>query len=220
MAITPESVRNLLQSEDYGDRLRAVNQIRELDPAIALELIQQAAADSNARVRYAAVSQLATLGQQNPDQVASLLRTILKTDSDPDVQAAAADSIGALHIVAAYEELETLYNRTTEWLVKFSIVASLGELGDPRAFDLLQAALEEGNELISTAAIGALGELQDDRALPLLLKYTNSPDWQVRHRLVHALSHFSQPEARSALQGLTQDTSAIVAETAAHHLST
>lgn len=218
MTHTPESVRELLQSGDYGDRLRAVNQLRELDPEIAFEIVQTAAVDSNARVRYAAVSQIATLGQSHPEQVASMLRQILKTDSEPDVQAAAADTIGALRLTDAYEDLEAIYNHTSEWLVKFSIVAALGELGDPRAFDLLQNALATQNELISTAAIGALGELKDERALPLLLNYTSSSDWQVRHRLVHALSHFSQPEARSALQTLANDESPIVAEAAAHHL--
>lgn len=220
MAHTPESVGALLQSEDYGDRLRAMNQLRDLDPAIAFELVQTAARDGNTRVRYAAISQIATLGQDDPNRVAALLRTILKTDPEPDVQAAAADTIGALRLTEAYEDLEALYHRTPEWLVQFSIVAALGELGDPRAFDLLQTALAADNELISTAAIGALGELQDDRALPLLLGYTDSADWQVRHRLVHALSHFSQPEARAALQGLAQDASPIVAEAAVHHLAT
>lgn len=218
MTHTPESVRELLQSGDYGDRLRAVNQLRELDPEIAFEIVQTAAVDSNARVRYAAVSQIATLGQSHPEQVAAMLRRILKTDSEPDVQAAAADTIGALRLTEAYDDLEAIYSQTSEWLVKFSIVAALGELGDPRAFDLLQNALSTENELISTAAIGALGELKDERALPLLLNYTGSADWQVRHRLVHALSHFPQPEARSALQALAQDESPIVAEAAAHHL--
>jgi HEAT repeat protein len=219
MTHTPESVRALLQSDDYGDRLRAVNQLRELDPGIAFEMVQTAAVDGNARVRYAAVSQIATLGQDEPDRVAMMLRSLLRTDPDPDVQAAAADTIGALHLTEAYEDLESLYHHTTEWLVQFSIVAALGELGDPRAFELLQTALNADNELISTAAIGALGELQDDRALPLLLAHVDSDDWQVRHRLVHALSHFPQAEARAALQTLAQDKSAIVAESAAHHLN-
>jgi len=41
MSVTPESVKQMLSSEDLGDRLRAVNQIRELEPAIAFELVQQ-----------------------------------------------------------------------------------------------------------------------------------------------------------------------------------
>lgn len=218
MAITPESVRELLQSEDYGDRLRAVNQLRSLEPAIAFELAQVAANDGNSRVRYAAVSQFATLGRYHPATVEALLRRILTNDPEADVQAAAADAIGGLQLRSAYPDLEEIYHKTSEWLVKFSIVATLGELGEPAAFDLLQEALRSDNDLIATAAIGALGELGDDRALPILLSYTSHPDWQVRHRLAQALSSFSQAEALAALQQLAQDESPIVAESATHHL--
>lgn len=100
MAITPDSVRDLLHSEDYGDRLRAVNQMRDLEPAAAFDLIQLAANDGNARVRYAAISQLASLGHQDLGTVEPLLRRALTNDPEPDVQAAAADAIGGCNCVA------------------------------------------------------------------------------------------------------------------------
>ncbi|MFQ4134870.1 phycobilisome degradation protein NblB [Nodosilinea sp. PGN35] len=219
MAITPDSVRELLHSDDYGDRLRAVNQMRELAPADAFELVQLAANDGNARVRYAAISQISSLGQQDVATVEPLLLRSLTEDPEPDVQAAAADTIGGLKLRSAYPELAALYHSTEEWLVKFSIVAALGELGEPQAFDLLQDALTSSNELIATAAIGALGELGDRRALPLLLNHTTHPDWQVRHRLVQALAQFSEPEVETALRQLTQDESEIVAGAARQHLA-
>ena len=218
MAITPDSVRELLHSDDYGDRLRAVNQLRELDPAEAFDLVQLAANDGNARVRYAAISQIASLGQQDLATVEPLLMRSLTQDPEPDVQAAAADTIGGLKLKSAYPDLAALYHSTEEWLVKFSIVAALGELGEPAAFDLLQEALTSDNELIATAAIGALGELGDSRALPLLLNHTTHPDWQARHRLVQALAQFSEPEAQAALQQLINDESDIVAGAARQHL--
>lgn len=217
MAITPDSVRELLNSDDYGDRLRAVNQFRELDNAVAFELVQLAANDGNARVRYAAISQLPSIAHGDPTAVEPLLRRALTNDPEPDVQAAAADAIGGLQLRSIYDDLAAVYDSSGEWLVRFSIVAALGELGEPRAFTLLQNALNSDNELIATAAIGALGELQDDRALPLLLNFTNHPDWQVRHRLVQALAQYSQPEAQAALQGLVEDASEIVAEAAKQH---
>lgn len=218
MSITPESVKQLLDSEDFGERLSAVNQMRQLDPAIAFDLIQVAAQDKSARVRYAAISQISSLGKQNLETALPLLRDRLLNDSEPDVQAAAADSLGALKLTDAFEDLQQLYHSTSEWLVKFSIIAALGELGDSRSFELLEAALNAENELVKTAAIGSLGELGDSRALPLLLPFVSHPDWQIRYRLVQALSHFDHPDAKAALQTLSQDEMQPVAQEAKTHL--
>ena len=217
MTITPDSVRELLHSDDYGDRLRAVNQLRDLDLAAAFDLAQFAAHDGNARVRYAAISQLASLGQHDLATVEPLLRRALTNDPEPDVQAAAADAIGGLQLRSAYADLASVYHNSGEWLVQFSIVAALGELGEPQAFDLLQEAVQSDNDLVITAAIGALGELQDERAIPILLNFVAHPDWQVRHRLVQALAQFPQPAAQAALNTLAADSAAIVAEAAAQH---
>lgn len=213
MTITPESVGELLKSADMGDRLRAVNQMRELAPNVAFEMIQTAIGDSNARVRYAAVSQLASLGNQDRAAALVILRDRLR-DSEPDVQAAAADSIGALHLTEAFDDLRSLYTVTPEWLVKFSIVAALGELGDARAFDLLEDAIQSPNELMQIAAIGSLGELNDARAVPVLMPFAENPDWQVRFRVAQALARLNQPEARSVLETLAQDEMGAVAQEA------
>ena len=79
------------------------------------------------------------------------------------------------------------------------------EFGDPRGFDLLQAALSSPTSLIQTAAISSLGELGDPRAIPLLLPFANNEDWQIRYRLVQALGHLGGDEARVALENFTRD---------------
>jgi HEAT repeat protein len=190
-----------------------VNQLRQLDPAIAFEMIQPLVSDSNVRVRYASVSQLSSLGRQDLDQSLKLLKAGL-FDPEPDVQAAAADAIAALKLTSAYDDLEQLYRRTQEWLVSFSIVAALGELGDVRAFDLLQEALNSDNDLMKTAAIGSLGELGDARAIELLIPYASDADWQIRHRVVQSLGVFPTPEAQSALATLANDEVEQVAQQA------
>ena len=217
MSITPESVGALLRSSDFGDRLRAVNHIRQLAPAIGFELIQVAMQDANPRVRYAAVSQLASLGQQNLPHATTLLRDRLH-DDDPDVQAAAADSIGALKLTDVFDDLQQLYHKTSEWLVQFSIVATLGELGDKRGFTLLEKALQSENELMQTAAIGSLGELGDDRAVQLLAPFATNSDWQIRYRVVQALAHLKGGTAYSILETLTQDSTEQVAQEARNAL--
>ncbi len=211
MSVNPESVKQLLISEDLGDRLRAVNQIRELEPTIGFELIQNAINDSNSRVRYSAVSQFDTLGGQDLDLSLSLLRDRLLNDPEPDVQAAAADCLGALKLKAAFEDLQQLYETSNEWIVKFSIIATLGELGEPRSFDLLQQALSSDNELVQTAAISSLGDLGNTQAIPLLAPYATNLDWQIRYRVAQALGRLKGTDAKNILETLTNDEVEIVA---------
>lgn len=222
MVISPEQIKQQLASEDLGQRLRAVNLLREIDPAVAFELIQTVISDSSARVRYAAISQFSTLGTQDKETALTLLRGALYHDPEADVQAAAADSIGALRLVEAYDDLATAYQNTSEWIVQMSIVACLGELGVDRGFDLLQQALQSENNLVALTAIGAMGELKDPRGIPLLLAFEKNDDWQVRHRLAQALSNYlSTPQADAVLPtltALTQDESEIVADAARSHL--
>jgi HEAT repeat protein len=210
----PEAVQALLSSEDFGQRLSGVNQLRSLAPSLAFEMIQPSIGDQNVRVRYAAVSQISTLGRQNPTLALEILRRALLEDPEADVQAAAADALGALQLTEAYDDLEALYHRSSEWLVQFSIIAALGEMGDTRAFNLLETALNTDSELVKTAAIGSLGELGDDRAVPLLLPLITDPDWQVRHRVAQALTHFDRPETRTALETLSHDEVEAVAQQA------
>ncbi len=205
MSINPESVEQLLNSEDFGDRLRAVNQLRQLEPTIAYKLIQTAIGDKNVRVRYAAVSQMSTLGTENLSNALEVLIHSLNNDPEPDVQAAAADALGALKLTDALADLQQVYDNTSEWLVQLSIVAALGEMGDPKAFPILENALASDNELIQTIAISALGELRDPRAIPLLLPYATNADWQIRYRVAQALRRLGGAEAEAALEILTKD---------------
>lgn len=207
-------IKQLLNSADFGDRLRGINKLRQVDQAIAFELIQPLVKDPQVRVRYAAVSQLDTLGGQDLAKTYSLLRDRLLEDPEPDVQAAAADALGALQMREAFPDLERLYRQSHEWLVQFSIVATLGELGDPRAFPLLEEAIISPNELIKMASIGSLGELGDRRAVPLLLPLATDTDWQTRYRVAEALKKLGGEEAIATLQLLAQDSVEQVANAA------
>jgi len=110
-----------------------------------------------------------------------------------------------LKLHAAFEDLQQLYHNTPEWLVQFSIIAALGELGDPRSFELLKEALSSEVELVQTAAISSLGELGDLQAVPLLVPYASSSDWQIRYRVTQALARLGGAEAKSILETLVND---------------
>lgn len=206
MDVTPDSVKALFESDDYGQRISAVNQMRYLQPEVAFDMLMEASGDSNTRVRYAAVSQISSVGDQDLDRTKTLLRDRLLNDPEPDVRSAAADSIGALQLTDLFEALYQVYTETSEWLLQFSIIATLGELGDPRGFDLLETALESDIELVRTAAVGALGELGDPRAIALLKPLASHEDWQLRYRVVQALNHLGGEEAQAILNDLADDS--------------
>ena len=209
-----ESIDLLINSENKGDRINALNLIRALEPAIAFGYIKQLVTDKNTRVRYAAVSQLATLGSQDLAESFIILRDRLVNDPEPDVQAAAADSIGALKLTDAFDDLQNLYDTTPEWLVQFSIVAALGELGDPRGLKLLQTALTNETSLVQTAAIGAIGELGNPDGIESLIPFVTNPDWQIRYQLARSLRNLGGDLAARNLAILATDAIEQVAKEA------
>ena len=214
MSVTPDSIQQLLISEDLGDRLRGVNQLRQIDLATAFELIQTSIKDQNTRVRYAAVSQMSSLGTQNLTISQEILRDCLLNDPEPDVQAAAADALGALKLTETFDDLQQVYQNTPEWLVKMSIVAVVGGMGEPRALSLLEDALQSDNELIQTMAISALGELGNPEAIPFLTPFATHSDWQIRYRLVQALQKLGGPQAEQVIAELANDQVEQVAQEA------
>lgn len=209
-----ESITELVNSENKGDRIKALNLVRELEPAIAFGYIKQLVTDNNTRVRYAAVSQMATLGGEDLAASLAILRDRLVNDPEPDVQAAAADAIGALKLTAAFDDLQHLYETTGEWLVQFSIIAALGELGEPRGLALLQTALENDTTLVQTAAIGAIGELGDPQGVESLIPFVTHPDWQIRYQLARSLRNLGGELALQNLAILATDDVEQVAQEA------
>jgi len=219
MSVTPESVQQLLSSDSFSDRVRGLNQLRQIEPKLAFEMVKTLINDSNPRIRYAAVGQLDPLGQENPSEALVLLRDRLFNDPEVDVKSVAADVIGGLKLTEAYEDLQKVYETTPEWLLQMSIIATLGEMGDVRGFDLLKIALNSENSLIRTAAISSLGDLQIPDALPLLLPLATDKDWQVRFRLAIALGNFEKDKVEKVLTELAQDPFEQVAKTAQDILS-
>jgi HEAT repeat protein len=160
------------------------------------------------------VSQMSSLGHEDLEQSLAILLNRLYADSEMDVKAAAADAIGALQLTQAYPDLESCYKQTNDWLLQMSIIATLGELGDPRAFDLLKEALSSPEGLVQGAAIGSLGELKNPEAVPLLRPFATHEDWQIRYRVAQALGNLGGSEARALAEDLSKDEVGQVAEMA------
>jgi len=192
---------------------------RNLSYAERFALVKLAVDDPNSRIRYDAVSQLATLGREDLEASKAILQQTLHNDPEMDVRAASADTIAALKLVEFFDDLQAIYHSSSDWLMQFSVVAALGELGEPRGYDLLVDALNHPNELVQLAAIGSLGELGNPSALELLIPLAQHADWQVRYRVAQALANFGEP-AQSTLQRLQEDPNPNVAALARSLCST
>jgi HEAT repeat protein len=96
-----------------------------------------------------------------------------------------------------------------------SIIATLGELGDPRAFGLLKDALSSPEGLVQGAAIGSLGELRNPEAVSLLKPFVTHEDWQIRYRVAQALGNLGGEDAKALAEELSKDGMGQVAEMAA-----
>jgi HEAT repeat protein len=209
-----DGFRERLSSDDLGVRMKALSDSRSLDTSERFVLAIIAANDRNARIRYDAVSQLSTIGSEDLDKALSVLSDRLLTDPENDVRAAAADSIGALKLTAAFDSLKQAYLTTDDWIMQFSVIAALGELGEPRGFELLNTALTNPTDLVKIAAIGALGDLGNPAAIDVLLPFAEDPDWQVRHRVAQSLAQLGGDRAKTALEKLARDPIEQVAENA------
>ena len=211
---TVEELNQLASSENWGDRIKAINQARELPGDEILPLLSTLATDSNTRVRYAAVSQIGTLDLSDKSVPTALLKDRLETDPEVDVRAAAAAALGDLKQPGTLQDLLASLEREDEWLIVLSIIAALGELGDPGAFDAVLAAASDDNVLVRATAASALGDLGDERGLEALQTLAGDSDWQTRHRVCIALGKIGGDAARSMLETLAGDEEAQVAATA------
>jgi HEAT repeat protein len=210
MTSTPESIRVLLTSANFGDRLHGINQLRTIDKAIALELVQLVTADSNTRVRYAAISLMDTIGDADLAKSLEILRGCLK-DPEYDVQSAAADALGGLKLTAAIPELIDMYHGTSEWLLQLSIVAALGSLPDPRSMKLFSESIGSAVELVRMTTVQAVGETADPAGVEILQQAIADPDTQIRFRVAEALGKIGDEAAKKLLQTMTNDVDPKVA---------
>jgi HEAT repeat protein len=192
-----------LASPDFLTRVRAINDHRQRAPGqVITALVPLASSDKNPQIRYSAISQLAGLNRTELSDVekATLLETavsMIKNDTDSSCQSGAADVIAGLGLTDGFETLVSTYHETTDWMLKLTIAAGMGEIGDPRAAEFLRSVLAgaegEGNELLLTAIIGALGDIRNPDALNIIEPFLEHPDISIRQRAAIAVELIKNP---------------------------
>jgi len=108
---------------------------------------------------------------------------------DPTVRLNAAHILGEKKAVRGVPALIEAYRRNIidPYILK-EIVWALGEIGDPRAFDLLASALRRSFLLVRVEAAKSLGKMGDIRAIPILEEATGDINVSVREEAQKALA--------------------------------
>ncbi|MEO0491727.1 MAG: HEAT repeat domain-containing protein, partial [Cyanobacteria bacterium J06659_2] len=194
------------QQSDFQYRLKAVSELRNYPPEVALPLLVKHLQDPEFLVRSFIARELGF--QKTSESFAALLQ-IMMFDNTPNVRAEAANSLSLFGQVAA-SHLTQAFLKDAHWLVRRSILAALMELDCPRELlEVCGMGLVGEDLTVQEAAVGALGALaggaQAQGALSHLLKLKQSDNPRIRSRVAYALKYFDAPEAQQALAELRED---------------
>lgn len=201
------NIKTLLASGDPQIRLRGLVALKDHDSETAVPILVNQRQDEAFLVRsFVAMG----LGRKRNDVAYSTLLDMLTTETDNNVQAEIANSLGLYGAVAA-GRLATLFEENNHWLVRRSILAIMPEMESPQLLlKIALKALEDQDKTIVHASITTLGMLantdQAQPALDNLLPILKADDWRSRMYLAYALKAFPMPAAQDALTQLRQDS--------------
>ncbi|HVX19642.1 MAG TPA: HEAT repeat domain-containing protein [Acidimicrobiales bacterium] len=159
-------------------------------------------ADSDPRVRSAAVGALARIGALEPAELAAALHDPAPVVRRRALHAAAATAAGPppeWSLLALLDDGDPSVVETAAW--------ACGECQPPEAGTverLAELATTHDNALVREAAVAALGAIGDEAGLPAILVACRDKP-AVRRRAVLALAPFDGPEVRAALRAARDD---------------
>ena len=142
---------------------------------------------------------------------------LLQALSDPqiEVRKAATRSLIKLHRLAFAPLLQFL--PSAEPLAAAGAIRALGDMADPRAFEVLAAQVSGEHR---TDVMLAFGKIKNPLAEPLLIDALSDPSWQVRMNAAMALSGVGSGAAVAELELVLDDSENVVREWAARSLET
>ncbi|MBL8723934.1 MAG: HEAT repeat domain-containing protein [Planctomycetes bacterium] len=141
------------------------NPVRIVFGVLGADAILLALADARPAVRRVAVEEVV----RTRDLRAAARLVELLGDADPAVQVAAANGCGQLPVPESSRRLiELIATETTPAPVRREALRSLGRVGGPQAFAVLDRAVLAPSAEDKEAALRGLGELRDARSATLL----------------------------------------------------
>ncbi len=163
----------LLDHEQEDVRMAAIDLLAKCGGARTSTALAGIASDRTRHVgeRVAAVEGLGLIGGQE----ATLVR-IVEEESNGEIRAVAADSLGKLRYWPAVKVLEHTYMNSRNDEFKCALLKALAAIGDRSSVRLLVSALRSPHETIVTAAAEGLHFCGDERAIDALFSTMDRED--------------------------------------------
>lgn len=205
-----DELREAIRRGDPEAALHAATEALEADEVRPLaETLLELLAGEGAWTREGARQVLRRLP---PDaRLVELLIAALSEGSHPDRRNSARSALAELTTPGARDPSAPLplliraLHDDPDSDVRLLCANALGESGNPRAREALEAALGDPEPNVVAAAAEALGEVKDPRALDALIALAEKRDFWTGNAAVVALGALGDPRASPALERLTTD---------------
>lgn len=201
-----DQIEQNLRSNRIDRRKIALDELAKLPADIALPILEQLATENDFVLRCLAMM---GFGNHLTESSFQILKNVLKQEQDSSVLAEAANSIfefGDRSILP----LQQLFERSSHWLVRQTIVAILVETDDPDVLmTVATKAIQDDVQTTKETGILALSRLLNtslrQKAFDVLTQLAQDDNWRTRWRTAIALTASDAPQAKQLLAGLKQD---------------
>jgi HEAT repeat protein len=154
--------------------------------------------------RTAAAEILGRRAYRQRDQIAPVLRELIRSDTDWRVRASAGRALGRLGTRDAVPDLvRALRDPVVD--VRVVAAAAIWRLPDPAAVPALIELLGDADASARQWAALALGVIRDVRAVPPLIRLLGDPEKSVRLDVVRSLGRIREPAALQPLVAYVRD---------------
>ena len=209
MEINPQETIELeqnLRAPGLNHRRIALDKLAKYPPEIAVPILKKLLIEPDIGLRRLAIM---GLGNHRSMEAFDALQGVLVGAGDSSIMAEAANSIFEFGDTAI-PILQQLFSRSTNWLVRQTIISLLVETDQYQVLlDTLIIALDDETQTVQEAGVLALGRLLksplETEALARLSQLAIDPDWRIRWRTAIALSGSDAPLARQLTARLQQD---------------
>ena len=145
-----KQIEAYLSDADSQQRLKALVELRNYEPEVAVPLLLSKIQDQEFLVRsFVAMG----LGKKRTAESFAALLEMMKFDRDPNVRAEASNSLSLFGEVSA-PHLRSLFVQDNHWLVRRSILAAMAELNSPEeTYETCTYGLTSEDETVRTSSI-------------------------------------------------------------------